>query len=132
MKFELNLMSKVSLDEAMLLLRSSCFDRGGVAVGEMRPLSETWPKVFINIGVILSLHTYCPIGSRPKPAFKLKSIEMYQIFALTPASCTDACLVLVTLLRTMLTPQELCDVGCFVPLARLSEPTNLFLSLSSK
>ena len=88
MKSELNLMSKVSLDEAMLLLRSSCFDRGGVAVGEMRPLSETWPKVFINIGVILSLHTQCPIGSRPKPVFKLKSMEMYQIFY---PSCSNTC-----------------------------------------
>ena len=43
---ELNLMSSVSFEEAMLLLRSSCFDKGGVAVGEIRPLSETWAKVF--------------------------------------------------------------------------------------
>ena len=48
-KFELNLMSKVSFEEAMLLLRSNCFDKGGVAVGEIRPLSETWAKVFRNI-----------------------------------------------------------------------------------
>ena len=48
LRSELNLMSKVSLEEAILLLRSNCFDKGGVAVGEMSPLSETWVKVFVN------------------------------------------------------------------------------------
>ena len=41
-------MSKVSLEEAILLLRSSCFDKGGVAVGEMSPLSETWTKGMVG------------------------------------------------------------------------------------
>ena len=37
----MHLMSKVSLEEAMLLLRSNCFESRGVAFGETSPLSDT-------------------------------------------------------------------------------------------
>ena len=59
-KFGLNLMSKVSLEEAILLLRSNCFDRGGVAVGEIRPLSDTWGKVFISTNPSVMLKFFLP------------------------------------------------------------------------
>ena len=69
-------MSKVSLEEAILLLRSNCFDKGGVAVGEMSPLSETWAKDFVNIEPV-----------------KMSDIEIMR----APASCTGACLVCIYL-----------------------------------
>ena len=98
-------MSKVSLEEAILLLRSNCFDKGGVAVGEMSPLSETWAKDLVNIEPL-----------------KMSDIEIMR----APASCTGACLGAETLLRTMSTPRESSGGDCFVPSARLSEPSNFF------
>ena len=74
LRFELNLMSNVSLEEAILLLRSNCFDKGGVAVGEMSPLSETWAKDLVNIEPL-----------------KMSDNE----FLRAPASCTGACLVCI-------------------------------------